>query len=311
MAFDPKDFKDVRVLITGGSGFLGTHLIETLQTLGVREIVSIHRGSKPYTKLPGIINCICDMSQPESVEKIRTLGSVDYIFNLAGLSDQRMPYLHPEDLWNANVVSLINLTNAVDWSSIKGAVQVGTTAEYGNTHVPFFEDQSVYPANAYGWSKAAATQYAIMMTRGGYARWCVARQFTGYGPGHTTGFIVDLTRALKRNETFVVNPSYVTRDPIFVKDSIEGFLRLVSCLNAMGEIVNLCPGKEISIGEIATKVHSIVRMGKIELTQGEPRKGDFLRSWGSTQKLEQLTGWKPSTPLEEGLKITVPTILEI
>lgn len=311
MAFDTKEFKDARVLITGGSGFLGTHLIETLQTLGVREIINVHRGNNRGDELSGVINCIYDMSQPESVEKIRAVGNVDYVFNLAGLSDQRMPCLYPEDLWNANVVSLINLTNAIDWNSVKGAVHIGTTAEYGNTHVPFFEDQSLCPTNAYGWSKAAATQYAVMMARGGYTKWCVARQFTGYGPGQKTGFIVDLTHALKRKETFIVNPSYVTRDPIFVDDTIEGILRLAFCPNASGEIVNLCPGKEISIGEIAAMVHSIVGTGKIELMQGEPRKGDFLRSWGSTEKMEQLTGWRPNTSLEEGLRITVPTISEI
>jgi len=150
-----------------------------------------------------------------------------------------------------------------------------------------------------------------MMTQAGYAKWCVARQFTGYGPGQTTGFIVDLTRALKREETFIVSPSYVTRDPIFVADTIEGLMRLAQCAKAAGEVVNLSPGKEISIGEIAKMVHLIVGMGDITLAEREPRKGDFLRSWGSTEKMERLTGWKPGTPLEEGLKITIPTILEI
>lgn len=311
MTFNSDDIKSARILITGGSGFLGTHLIKKLQTLGAREIINIHRGNKSHHEEPGIINLLCDMSKPESIDAIRAVGNVDYIFNLAGLSDQRMPCLYPEDLWNANVVSLINLTNAIDWHSIKGAVHMGTTAEYGNAKTPFYEHQSLHPTNAYGWSKAASTHYAMMMTQAGYATWCVARQFTGYGPGLTTGFIVDLTRALKRKETFVVSPSYATRDPIFVNDTIEGLIRLACCPKASGEVVNLCPGKEISIGEIAAMVHSILGMGRIELAQREPRKGDFLKSWGSTEKIEQLTGWKPHTPLEEGLKITVPTISEI
>jgi nucleoside-diphosphate-sugar epimerase len=87
MTFDIKEFKDARVLITGGSGFLGTHLIKKLQTLGVREIVSVHRGNKPHKEFPGVINCVCDMSQPESVDMVRAMGNVDYVFNLAGSSD--------------------------------------------------------------------------------------------------------------------------------------------------------------------------------------------------------------------------------
>lgn len=303
-----KMFKNAKVLITGGSGFLGTHLIKKLQTLGTREIISVDKGIKAHDTLSGVIDCVCDMSQPASVDKMRAIGDVDYIFNLAGLSDQRMPHPNPQDLWNTNVISLIHLTSAIDWGKVKGAVHIGTTAEYGNAEAPFQENQAPQPTNAYGWSKAAATQYAIMMTQGGYAKWSVARQFTGYGPGQTSGFIVDLIRTLKKGGIFVVNSSYITRDPIFVSDTIEGLIRLACCPNASGEIINLCPGKEISIGEIATMAHSIVGMGRIELAQGEPRKGDFLRSWGSTEKIEQFLGWKPHTSLKEGLRITVPTI---
>lgn len=311
MAFYTDDLRGARVLVTGGSGFLGTHLIKALQVLGAGEIINVHKESKSHHKASGLINVLCDMSELASVDAIRNIGHVDYIFNLAGSSDQRMPHPRPQDLWNANVISLINLTNAIDWDQIKGAVHIGTTAEYGNREVPFREDQFLRPTNAYGWSKAVATQYAVMMAQGGYAKWCVARQFTGYGPGQTIGFIVDLTRALKRGEMFVVNPSYVTRDPIFVSDTIEGLIRLACCPKASGEIINLCLGKEISIGEIAKMVYSIVGMGRIELTQGEPRKGDFLRSWGSTEKIEKFLGWKPHTSLEEGLRITVPMISEI
>lgn len=311
MAFHTDYLKGARVLITGGSGFLGTHLVEALQTLSAGEIINIHRGNKSHDKAPGLIDFLCDMSKPESIDRVRAIGHVDYVFNLAGLSDQRMPCPDLRDLWNANVLSLVHLTSAIDWSKVKGAVHIGTTAEYGNAEVPFRESQRPLPTNAYGWSKAAATQYAVMMTQGGYAKWCVARQFTGYGPGQTTGFIVDLTRALKKEETFVVSPSYVTRDLIFVYDTIEGLIRLVCCSRASGEIINLCSGKEISLGEIATIAYSIAGMGRIELVQGEPRKGDFLRSWGSTEKIEQFLGWKPNTPLEEGLRVTVPTISEI
>lgn len=311
MAFHSNDFKNARILVTGGSGFLGTHLIKALQVLGAGEIINVHKKSKSHHNASSLTNVLCDMSELASVDAMRAIGDVDYIFNLAGLTDQRMPYPDPRDLWNTNVVSLVHLTNAIDWKKVRGAVHIGTTAEYGNQKAPFQENQAPQPTNAYGWSKAAATQYAVMMAQGGYAKWCVARQFTGYGPGQTTGFIVDLTRALKRGETFVVSPSHVTRDPIFVSDTIEGLIRLASCPKASGEIVNLCPGKEISIGEIAEIVHSIVDMGKIKLVQGEPRKGDFLRSWGSTEKMEQFTGWKPHTSLEQGLRITVPTISEI
>ncbi|MDP3770378.1 MAG: NAD-dependent epimerase/dehydratase family protein [Candidatus Sungbacteria bacterium] len=308
MSFETDEFKGSRVLVTGGSGFIGTHLIHALRELGVREITNIHRGNKPIKEDACVSHCLCDMSQIESRDVVRKLGAVDYVFNLVGLVDQRMPHSNPEELWNANVVTLVNLTQGLNWSTVKGAVHIGTTAEYGNQEVPFCEDQELKPTNAYGWSKAASSLYAMMMTQGGFAKWCVARQFTGYGPGHTAGFIYDITCALKRGEEFIVSPFSVTRDLVFVGDMVEGMLRLAVAGNAMGEIVNLCSGKEITIGEIASIIHGMIGKGSIKLVEREPRKGDFLRSLGDTTKMERLLGWKPAITLEQGLQITVPTI---
>lgn len=301
-------FKGTRVLVTGGSGFIGTHLIRALRECGVREVVNIHRGNKATQQVAGISDVVCDLSLSESKEIVRDVGDVDYVFNLAGFTDQRMPHPNPEELFHANVLTLTNLTQGLNWGAIKSAVHVGTAAEYGAQEVPFCEDRALEPTNAYGWSKAASSMYAVMMTQGGFAKWCVVRQFTGYGPGHIAGFVYDVTRALKRGEDFVVNPASVTRDLIFVGDTVEGMLRAALAKNARGEIVNLCSGKEITIGEIATLIHRIVGKGTIRLVDREPRKGDFLRSLGDTQKMERVLGWKPATTLEDGLRITVPTI---
>ena len=308
MLFKTDALKGSRVLVTGGSGFIGTHLIRALRECGVREVVNIHRGNKAIDHMAGIVDVVCDLSLPESKERVRDLGDIDYVFNLAGFTDQRMPHPNPHELIRANVVTLSNLTQGLNWSAVKSAVHVGTAAEYGTQEVPFCEDMAVEPTNAYGWSKAAASMYAVMMTRGGFAQWRVVRQFTGYGPGHTAGFVYDVTRALKRGDDFVVNPASVTRDVIFVGDTVEGMLRAALAKDARGEIVNLCSGKEITIGEIATLIHQIVGTGTIRLVEREPRKGDFLRSVGDTKKMERVLGWRPSTSLEEGLRITIPTI---
>lgn len=306
IAFNPENLKGARVLITGGSGFLGTHLIKKLQQLDAGEIISVHRsGDTSYKELHNIVRITCDMSLPESVEVIRAIGHVDYVCNLAGLTDQRMPHPAPKELWDANVITLIHLTHALDWKKVKAGIHIGTTSEYGNQKVPFCEDNALYPTNMYGWSKAASTQYAHMMTHAGLSKWRIARLFTGYGPGHHAGFIVNLTRALMRGEKFVVNPQHATRDFIFVDDIIEGLLRMLCCTEAEGEIINLCTGKETSLEDAAKIIHALVGTGSIELSNHNFRQGDFMHSVGSTEKLERLIGWKPSTTLEDGLPITI------
>ncbi|GEM_PF-3486665 len=297
--------KGSHVLVTGGSGFLGTHLVQKLKECGAGRITIVGRSDIGRESSSDIAWVHCDLSRPESIAIVRDIGDVDYVFNLAGLTEQQMPHPNPQALWEANVVTLVNLTAALDWSKVVAGIHMGTVAEYGNQKPPFYEHQQLRPSNVYGWSKATSTQYAEMMTAQGYAKWCVARLFMGYGPGQKKGFIVNLVRALTRGESFELNAPTVTRDPVFVDDVVEGLIRLALCPKAIGETVNLCRGKEITLGEIASLGRAIAKSGDIVLASGGSRKGDFLRSCGSTEKLERLTGWKPGITMEEGLQRTI------
>ncbi len=296
--------KGSHILVTGGSGFLGNHLVKKLKDLGAGRITVIGRNDRGH-EFSDVDWVYCDLSRPESVAMVQGIGDVDYVFNLAGLTEQQMPHPNPHALWEANVITLVNLTRALDWSKIVAGIHMGTVAEYGNQESPFYEHQQLRPSNAYGWSKAASTQYAEMMTAQGYAKWCIVRLFMGYGPGQKKGFIVSLVRALMRGEAFELNAHAVTRDLVFVDDVVEGLIRLILSPKAIGEAVNLCRGKEITLGEIASLAHTIAKSGNVVFVSGGSRKGDFLRSCGSTEKLEQLTGWKPGISIEEGLPKTI------
>lgn len=293
--------KNSRVLIAGGTGFIGEHLTEALVKLGQKEIIILHKNSGRKKKDYPVKYVICDLLSEESESLIRELGNFDYVFNLVGKTDQRMPHPNPTELLEANVSTLTRLTNAISWDNVLGAVHVGSNAEYGNASLPHTENGEVRPTNFYGWSKAAATDYAGFSVWHGLSKWTIARPFFVCGKGQQTGFLSELARVLKDGKEFIVRSARATRDPVLVSDVVRGLIRLAETSAAKGEVVNICSGKEISMAEIAAKARDIIGNGSIVL-KDESRPGDFIRSFGSNEKLERLTGWKPTTLLDNILK---------
>lgn len=283
--------------MAGGSGFIGNRVVTILLDAGAKEIVIIGRTEGPI-KHKRVRYAACDLSKETAIDVITGLGSFDYIFNLIGMTDQRMPHPNPVELFDMNVRTLIHLTRGIDWKPVRGAVHAGTNAEYGLQRLPQQEDMLPQPTNMYGWSKASATLYARAMTQAKLAKWCIARPFFVYGSGKTTGFIPELISTLKQGTSFTVGPT--TRDPVFVDDCADALVQLALCPSAKGEIVNICGGKEVPVVQIAAMAQKKIKKGTIVLTK-DLRPGDVRRSRGSITKLKRLTGWRPRTTLSQGL----------
>lgn len=286
--------------MAGGSGFIGSRVVDILLDFGAKEVVIVGQTAGPVrAKDKRMRFFACDLSRDGSALVIEKLGLFDYVFNLIGLIDQRMPHPKPDELFDANVRTLMNLSKGISWESVRGAVHTGSNAEHGLGSLPHAENKNLEPTNMYGWSKATASLYAITMTKAGLEKWCVARPFFVYGPGKEVGFVPELIKALSQEKTFEIS-SDTTRDPIYVDDVAEGLVRLALCSEARGEVVNLCSGKEVAIKRIADMVLRKIGKGNI-VVKLNARPGDMPRSRGSTKKLKALTGWSPSISLSDGL----------
>lgn len=293
--------KGSRCLVAGGSGFIGTFLVDELVKSGAKEVVIINRTVfDGEHKRQRTYSIACNLEQAESPHIIRNLGNFDYVFNLVGVTNQTMPHPDPSLLYAANVQTLIHLTQGIKWESVRGAVHVGSNVEYGDGHIPHDEDLSLHPTNVYGWTKATGSLYGEMMARLGLAKWCIVRPFFVYGPGKKTGLIAGLIETLMQGKIYTIMGAKVTRDPVFVEDVVSCLVRLALLPEACGQTVNICNGKEVRIQHIANLIHSLIPSGSI-VVQETARNGDFIRSCGSIKKLKRLTGWQPQISLEEGL----------
>ena len=296
-----KDILHSRCLVAGGGGFIGSRVVQLLLDKGSKEVVVIERhaprSGRRHDARVRYVNV--DVTNKKSVDVIKQLGKFDYVFNCIGNTDQRMPCPDPQAIFESNVQTLMYLTEAIQWEHVRGAVHIGSNAEYGSQALPHTEDKRLQPTNMYGWSKASASLYAEIMTRAGLAKWCIARPFFVYGPGKRMGLIPDFLNALPMKDVFVLSGN-VTRDPIYVNDVAEGLIRLAICPRARGEAVNLCNGKEVSMKKIIEMIIYKIKRGKV-VVSNNVRGGDMLQSKGSILKLKTLTGWSPGISLTEGL----------
>lgn len=303
--------KRARALIAGGSGFIGAHVVAALVRAGIGEIVVLGKkkgfcapagaGAHDLSRLTFLDG---DLASQSSERILKGLKGFDYVFNLIGVTEQDMPHSDPMRLMEANLLPLVRLTKVLDWDVVKGAVHVGSSAEYGDAPVPHREDSPLRPMNCYGLAKAAATEYALMMARGGWAKWCVARPFFVYGSGQEHGLIPEALRIMSGGGRFIVHGKKVTRDPVFVEDVADALIRLAQCTDAAGRVVNIANGVEISVRVIAECVRDAMGRGSVSLG-ARLRVGDPLRSRGSATLLKRLTGWRSRITLREGVRRTV------
>lgn len=304
---DLKNIRGSRCLVAGGSGFIGRHLTKLLLALGAGALLILHKNKSRVVPARGAVKFVqCDLGASSSLKIIKDLGPLDYIFNLCGVIDKRVEDAQVEALIGANIGAVINLTRALNWELVKGAVHVGSCAEYGNQAPPHLENLPAQPTNPYSWSKAAGTSYAKLAARGGYAKWSLARPFLVYGPGQEPGgsLVINVLEVLAKGGEFILSDPQSTRDFIFVEDVARALVALVLCREAAGEIFNICSGEEVSVIQVANLVRDAVQKGQVTVGSGS-RAGNFLQSYGSFQKIMNFTGWRPEIKLKAGLKLTI------
>ena len=306
-----------RVLVTGAGGFIGSHLAETLARAGahVRAFVRYtSRGDSGWLELgdPELRDTIeifrGDLANPEAVSG--ALEGRDVVFHLGALIPIPYSYRHPREFVTANVVGTLNVLEAARRGDSPRIVHTSTSEVYGTAQtVPIGENHPLHPQSPYAASKVGADQLALSFQRSFDLPVVVARPFNTYGPRQSARAVIPtiVTQALTREvvELGAIEP---TRDFLFVDDTVRGIMRCGEAGDAVGEVINLGSGTEVSIGELAERVLRLVgRELPISLDEQRlrPPESEVERLVAATAKAESLLGWQPSVGLDEGLRQTV------
>jgi GDP-4-dehydro-6-deoxy-D-mannose reductase len=285
-----------RILITGGTGFVGTHLVRFLNSGDAKLIVVSSGGVK--TQLPGVDYCRVDIRNADDVRAVVREASPHQIYHLAGISSVSASWQHPRLTFDVNVIGSYNVFDAaMRLPSPPRILNVSTSQVYAPSNAALLETSPVGPDNPYAASKS---------TTGGII---TARAFNHTGPGQSTTFALpSFARQLAEMEVGLRPPVlkvgnvHVKRDFTDVRDVVVAYHELLE-KGAVGESYNVCSGRAVLLAELVTELQkNCAAAVKIEIDPSRVRGSDVPQIVGDPGKLHRTTGWLPGVPLDKMLK---------
>lgn len=303
-----EELRECRILITGGAGFIGRHLVRRLEEAGIGYTGVVHTTPAP-DEGSGHGNWIrLDLANAAGLESLVSDTQPDVVFHLAGVLGADRTLEFAERAIQGNFLASHHLLTALGRSARpQRIVLMGSSEEYGRQeHLPYTEDMPTRPVSPYSASKAAVTQIALLYHELFSLPVVVLRPFVVYGPGQPPQMLIPaLMHALTRGEEFRMTPGEQTRDFVFVEDVVAALIAAAVATGAAGEVFNVCSGEERRIRDVAEAVvglagaDDVLRVGALPYRQNE-----VWRLVGSNEKARDRLGWSPQVRLVDGLRRT-------
>lgn len=296
-------YEKKRVLITGATGFIGTHLLRELKSAGA-EIGIISRNSTSSCDYV----FIGSLDDKKFVSKALSKFKPEVIFHLAAERERALTYEAFSIAIKTNLNGTLNLLfAALSLKNLSRVVILGTAEEYGDNEAPFHEDMRESSVSAYSFSKQSSTHLAQLMYKSFQLPTVVIRPSLVYGPGQNSDmFLPALIESLINNKIFPMTLGEQTRDYIFVGDVVEALLKSGHSTGIEGEILNVGSGTPIQINLLVKQVENILNVKNLALVGAVPyRTKEQMNYWLDVSKAKKLLNWSSKTSIEDGLKQTI------
>src|SRR3989339_9449 len=302
-------------LVTGGAGFIGSHLVDQLLAKGcrVRGLDNLTNG-----KIANLAHHFADpnfefrqgsITDPGDVDQ--ALQDIQVIFHLACLG-VRHSLAHPFENHRVNAEGTLLLLAAARRAKVSRFVHCSSSEVYGSAQqVPMAETHPTHPCTVYGAGKLAGEAYARAYHLAYGLPTVIIRPFNTYGPrSHHEGDAGEMipksiVRALNGREILVFGDGAQTRDFTFVEDTATGLVAAAECEAMIGLTLNLGCNFEISIKELAEKLVAMVGNNAATVQFTPARPGDVSRLYAAPSAFMGLCNWRPATTFEAGLEKTI------
>ncbi|MEM3437330.1 MAG: SDR family oxidoreductase [Nitrososphaerales archaeon] len=300
-----------RILVTGGAGFIGSHIIDRLLQEGFEVIVldnlstgritniKHHLKNKNFQLIKGDI-------REENVVR-RALKGVEAVIHEAAISSVEESIKNPIKTNDVNVNGTLNLLNLSVKEGVKRFIFASSASVYGDLNPPLNEDFQPKPMSPYAVSKLSGEYYCKVFHKIYGLETICLRYFNVYGPrqknNQYSSVIVNFIDNIKKNKPPVIfGDGLQTRDFIYISDVVEASIIALKSKEGIGEVFNIATGKPTTINELAQIIIEIKGKRKIEPIHTEPRKGDIKHSYANTEKAEEILKFKAKVSLREGLE---------
>lgn len=310
----------VRVLITGITGFAGSHLAEALLADGRFQVYGIHRtrsGMSNIRHIASRLNLLeCDLRDPSAVERVVAEVRPDWVFHLAAQSFVPTSWTAPYETMDTNVLGQLNLFEAIRKHRIDCRVQVACSSEeYGLVYpdeVPIREDQPLRPLSPYAVSKITQDFLAYQYHRSYGLDVVRTRAFNHAGPRQGEPFVIsnfakqiaEMEHGLRPPVLHVGNLQ-ARRDFTDVRDIVRAY-RLALEHGAAGEVYNIASGETHTIQSVLERLLAMCRVRvEIRVDPARLRPSDVPILLGDASRFRALTGWRPEIDLDQTLRDTL------
>lgn len=300
-----------RILVTGGSGFIGSHLVHRLLADGADVAVTVRYGN--VMKNERLRDCWDDITVIEA--DLRNRGALEgirefkpqVVLHLAAYNHVGQSFTQVEECFDVNAKGTANLLDTC--GDVDRFVYMSTSEVYGHqTDVPFVETMTPDPLSPYSITKYAGELYCRMKQRiGGKPSVVVMRPFNTFGPYQSAKAIIpELIIKCLRGEPVRTTKGEQTREFNFVTDIVDG---LIKAANHPGEIdgpVNLATGEEVTIADLVRKIADLTdTKSDVEIGALPYRPTEIWRMFADSSRARDILGWQPTVSLEEGLRETI------
>jgi len=307
-----------RILVTGADGFIGSHLVEKLLDEGCKVKAFVYYNSfnswgwldgLPKEKLSKLEVFSGDIRDSHGIRT--AMEEIDVIFHLAALIAIPFSYHSPDSYIDTNVKGTLNVIQAAKDFKAEKVLVTSTSEVYGTAqYIPIHENHPRQPQSPYSASKIGADCIAESFYRSFGTPITIVRPFNTYGPRQSARAVIPtiITQLLNGRNEIKLGALHPTRDLVFVKDTVAGFIAIAKSDKVQGEEINIATGQEISVGELAQKLIDKLNPAARILFEEErirPEKSEVERLLGSNEKITALTDWNPKYSLDEGLLETI------
>ena len=297
----------MQTLITGGAGFLGTHLANRLHEQGwqVRVLDDLSSGQPDYLA-PGILLHQGDVNDIPCLWSL--LQDVDVVFHLAALVSVPASTHYPREYNRVNVGGTVTLLEACRDIGVQRVVLTSSATVYGNqTEQPVTENVVLAPRIPYAVSKVAAENYLFAMSHLNHFEAVVLRIFNAYGPyqaiphAHAPVIPRVMKDVLNRRSVVVFGDGQQTRDFVYVDDVVDALVAAATSPAANGAIINIGSGREVSVNALVAEIGTTVQLPPNVLHNGEATPGT-ARLVANITRAQDLLQFQPRVDLATGLK---------
>lgn len=312
------NIQEKTVLVTGAGGFIGSHLVEALVEKGAEVKTIVRYNSRNdwgmLENIPSDVKSNLHVTTGDITDfgVIKSaIKNCDIVFHLAALIGIPYSYIAPESYINTNIKGTLNIMQASMEEGVDKIVHTSTSEVYGTAkYVPIDEKHPLQGQSPYSASKIGADMLAQSFFLSFNAPVATIRPFNTFGPRQSARAVIPtiISQALSAQEINLGSLSPV-RDLTYIKDTIDGFIKVAESDTSIGEIINIGNGKGITIGDLAKKILNCMENPDIPIHFDDKRirpvKSEVMQLICDNAKAKRVIGWSPHYSLDQGLKETI------